>query len=195
MIESYYHKNIPVAKIAVYLKRTRIPIYNVINFLKEGHTVFEYYQKYRGNKKRCRRRKIVLLKKQQAYIKEKVTQGWMPDIIIGRAEESVDCSVRTLYRQFEEKIFDETTLPMKGKRKPNGHKEHRGKQSFKRNIVGREKDYPQFKQEFDHIEGGTIVGIHHKSAVTKLIERLSNAFITLKLNGRRAQDVEVAINH
>ena len=49
MIESYYHKNIPVAKIAVYLKRTRTPIYNVINFLKEGHTALEYYQKYKEN--------------------------------------------------------------------------------------------------------------------------------------------------
>lgn len=40
---------------------------------------------------------------------------------------SIHCSARTLYRQFKEKIFDETTLPMKGKRKPNGYKERRGK--------------------------------------------------------------------
>ena len=39
MIESYYHQNIKITKIAEYLKRSRTPIYNVINFLKEGHTV------------------------------------------------------------------------------------------------------------------------------------------------------------
>lgn len=118
MIESYYHKNISVAKIAAYLKRTRTPIYNIINFLKECHTALEYYQKYKENKKRCGRRKIVLSKKQQAYIKEKVTQGWTPDVIIGRSEVFIKFSVRTLYRQFQEKIFDETILSMKGKKKP-----------------------------------------------------------------------------
>ncbi|SIO09936.1 Transposase and inactivated derivatives, IS30 family [Carnobacterium alterfunditum] len=194
MIESYYHKNISVAKIAIYLNRTRTPIYTVINFLKEGHTALEYYQQYKENKRRCGRHRIVLPKKQQAYIKDKVAQGWTPDVIIGRAEESIKCSVRTLYRQFKEKIFDETTLPMKGKRKPNGHKERRGKQAFKRNIAEREKDYPQFTKEFGHIEGDTIVGVQHKSAVITLVERLSKVIITLKPKGRKASDIELAMN-
>jgi len=195
MIESYYHKNISVAKIAIYLNRTRTPIYTVINFLKEGHTALEYYQQYKENKRRCGRHRIVLPKKQQAYIKDKIAQGWTPDVIIGRAEESIKCSVRTLYRQFKEKIFDETTLPMKGKRKPNGHKERRGKQAFKRNIAEREKDYPNFTKEFGHIEGDTIVGVQHKSAVITLVERLSKVIITLKPNGRKASDIELAMNH
>ncbi|SIO16119.1 Transposase and inactivated derivatives, IS30 family [Carnobacterium alterfunditum] len=195
MIESYYHRNISVAKIAIYLNRTRTPIYTVINFLKEGHTALEYYQQYKENKRRCGRHRIVLPKKQQAYIKDKVAQGWTPDVIIGRAEESIKCSVRTLYRQFKEKIFDETTLPMKGKRKPNGHKERRGKQAFKRNIAEREKDYPQFTQEFGHIEGDTIVGVQHKSAIITLVERLSKVIITLKPDGRKASDIETAMNH
>ena len=84
---------------------------------------------------------------------------------------------------------------MKGKRKPNGHKERRGKQSFKRNITEREKDYPQFKEEFGHIEGDTIVGVHHKSAVITLVERLSKVIITLKPNGRKASDIETAMNY
>lgn len=84
---------------------------------------------------------------------------------------------------------------MKGKRKPNGHKERRGKQSFKRNITEREKDYPQFKEEFGHIEGDTIVGVHHKSAAITLVERLSKVIITLKPNGRKASDIETAMNY
>jgi len=194
MIESYYHQNISVAKIAIYLNRTRTPIYAVINFLKEGHTALEYYQQYKENKRHCGRHRIVLPKQQQAYIKDKVAQGWTPDVIIGRAEEPIKCSVRTLYRQFKEKIFDETTLPMKGKRKPNGHKERRGKQAFKRNIAEREKDYPQFNKEFGHIEGDTIVGVQHKSAVITLVERLSKVIITLKPKGRKASDIELAMN-
>lgn len=47
MIESY-HQIISVAIIAEHLKRSRQPIYNVINFLKQE------------NKKRCGRRKISL---------------------------------------------------------------------------------------------------------------------------------------
>ena len=84
---------------------------------------------------------------------------------------------------------------MKGKRKPNGHQERRGKQAFKRNIVERETDYPTFKEEFGHIEGDTIVGIHHKSAVITLVERLSKIIITLKPEGRKAIDIENTLNH
>ena len=194
MIESYYHQNIKVSEIAAYLKRSRTPIYNVIHFLKEGHTALEYYQQYKRNKKRCGRRKIVLPAEQQTYIKEKVAQGWTPDIIKGREEMPIDCSMRTLYRRFKEKVFDETTLPMKGKRKPNGHQERRGKQAFKRNIAERKVDYPTFKEEFGHIEGDTIVGAHHKSAVITLVERLSKVIITLKPEGRKANDIENTMN-
>lgn len=37
MIEAYHHQNISVAIIAERLKRSRQPIYNVINFLKQGN--------------------------------------------------------------------------------------------------------------------------------------------------------------
>ena len=47
MTESYYHKDISVSKIAAYLKVTRTSIYNAIDFLKEGHMVLEYFQKYK----------------------------------------------------------------------------------------------------------------------------------------------------
>ena len=97
-----------------------------------------YYRQYKKNKARCGRRQIVLPDEQQVYITEKVAQGWTPDVIIGRQEMPIACSMRTLYRRFKEKVFDETTLPMKGKRKPNGHQERRGKQAFKRNIAERE---------------------------------------------------------
>ncbi|BDP59586.1 hypothetical protein EfmJHP38_05240 [Enterococcus faecium] len=76
---------------------------------------------------------------------------------------------------------------MKGKRKPNGHQERRGKQTFRRSIHEREKDYSQFSNEFGHLEGDTIVGLKHKSAVITLVERLSKVIITLKPCGRQAR--------
>lgn len=115
---------------------------------KKGHTALEYYQQY---KKHCGRRKILLPAEQQSYIKEKVTQEWTPHTIVGRKEIPIGCFMRTLYRLFKEKVFDETTLPMKGKRKPNGHRERRGKQAFKRNISEREADYPTFVEELGYI--------------------------------------------
>ncbi|BDP95823.1 hypothetical protein EfmGK941_28280 (plasmid) [Enterococcus faecium] len=56
--------------------------------------------------------------------------------------------------------------------------------AFKRNISERKKDYVVFEEEFGHLEGDTIVGIHHKSAVITLVERLSKAIIALKPEGQ-----------
>lgn len=80
----------------------------------------------------------------------------------------IACSMRTLYRRFKEKLFDEAALTMKGKRKPNGHQERRRKKAFKRHIAERKTDFPTFKEECAHLEGDTIVGVHHKSAVITL---------------------------
>lgn len=107
---------------------------------------------------------------------------------------SLGCSMKTLYRRFNEGYFDSAKLPMKVKRKPNGKKAKRGKQNFARNISERPSDYPNFDQEFGHLEGDTIVGIHHKSAVITLVERMSKAIITIKPAGRKAKDIEESIN-
>ena len=130
MIEAYYHQNTPVTRIAERLSRSRQPIYNVINFLKSGHTALDFYTQYKKNKNRCGRRKMVLPKKQVAYIQDKVVQGWTPVVIVGRAEAVIDCSARTLYRMFKNQVFDAATLPMK--RKSNGQQDRRGKQESRR---------------------------------------------------------------
>ncbi len=68
------------------------------------------------------------------------------------------------------------------------------KTGIQRNISERKKDYVVFEEEFGHLEGDTIVGIHHKSAVITLVERLSKAIIALKPEGRKAVDIENSIN-
>ena len=63
-----------------------------------------------------------------------------------------------------------------------------------RDLRERADSYPNFKTEFGHLEGDTIVGEKHKSAVITLVERCSKAIITLKTNGRKASDIEASIN-
>ena len=194
MIEAYFHQETPVAIVAKQLKRGRKTIYNVYNFLKCGGTALEYFEQYKENKRRCGRTEIIFPAEEKEYIEKRSTEGWTPDVIIGRAERTFSCSVSTLYRRFKTGEFNVLHLPMQGKRKPNGYKEKRGKQAFKRNISERKKDYVVFEEEFVHLEGDTIVGIHHKSAVITLVERLSKAIIALKPEGRKAVDIENSIN-
>ena len=85
-------------------------------------------------------------------------------------------------------------LPWQGKRKPNGKKERREKQAFRRDLRERADVYPNFETEFGHLEGDTIVGKNHKSAVITLVEKQSKAMIVLQSKGRKASDIESAIN-
>src|SRR5690625_7040320 len=85
-------------------------------------------------------------------------------------------------------------LTMKGKPKANGHKETRGKQAFTRNIAERQENHPHVDEEFGHLEGDTIVGVKHKSAVVTLAERISKLIFTVKPDGRRAIDIQRSID-
>lgn len=60
MIEAYYQEGIKITDIMKSLGRSKQTIYNVINFLKEGHSAYDYYKRYKANKKRCGRKKLVL---------------------------------------------------------------------------------------------------------------------------------------
>lgn len=101
MIEAYFNMHQSVTVVAKTSNRSIQTIYNVYNFLKQGQSIHDYYQQYQKNKTRCGRRPICLPAEQDAYIRNKVAQGWTPDVIIGRAEFSISCSVRTLYRKFK----------------------------------------------------------------------------------------------
>lgn len=137
IIESYFHQNASVSKISEQIGRAHQPVHNVITFLKDNHTALDFYKRYKANKQRCGRKQTAPPDDQRTYVTEKVAQGWTPDVIVGRRERPMNCSSRTLYRMFKRKVFDVSTLPMKGIRKPNGHKERRGRQAFRRKLFDR----------------------------------------------------------
>lgn len=193
-IEEYHNIGLSGRKIAKNLKRGHEAIYRVIRQLKEGFTAIDIYQKYKTNKSKCGRKKIRLTDDEIAYINKRVNDGWTPDVIIGRNEKPVPCSMRTLYRKFKSGIFDVKKLPMQGKRKPNGHQEKRGRQSFRRSIHDRDQEHPNYQKEFGHLEGDTIIGRHHKSAVITLVERLTKCIIAVKPAGRQAANIETSLN-
>lgn len=194
-IEEYHEFGLKGREIAKKLKRGHETIYRVIRQLKEGLTAIDVYLNYKASKAKCGRKKIQLPSDEKSYIEEKVRDGWTPDVIIGRNERPISCSMRTLYRKFNSGEFDVNDLPMQGKRKPNGHQEKRGKQSFRRSVRDREQEHPDYQNEFGHLEGDTIIGRHHKSAVITLVERLTKCIIAIKPVGRRAAHIETSLNH
>ena len=68
MIEAYYQENIKVLDIANSLGRSKQTIYNVINYLKEGHSAYDYYKRYKVNKNRCGKNKTSLSQAEKNFI-------------------------------------------------------------------------------------------------------------------------------
>ncbi|HFR3426730.1 TPA: hypothetical protein ACHU7U_002004 [Streptococcus suis] len=127
-------------------------------FSKTEHSAYDYYEHYKANKKRCGRRKISLSQAEKDFIQTHLDRSWSLDVIKGTYPDRIFCSMRTLYRLADRGVFKKEDLPWKGKRKPNGHSEKRGKQAFRRDLRERAELYPDFHTEFGHLEGDTMVG-------------------------------------
>lgn len=166
MIEAYYQEGVKVVDIMKTLGRAKQTIYNVINFLKEGHSAYDYYEHYKANKNVGGRKKTSLLQEEKDFIQTHLDLDWSFDVIKGAYPNRISCSMRTLYRLANVGVFDKIDFPWKGKRKPNGQKETCGKQVFRRDLRERADIYPNFNVEFGHLEGDTIVD--EKQVILKL---------------------------
>ena len=82
MIESYYLQHNKPVEIANRMGRAIQTIYNVVNKFKQGKTALDYWHQYKENKKNVVEKSFNA--HEVDYIKEKVTLGWTPDVIIGR---------------------------------------------------------------------------------------------------------------
>ncbi len=165
IIEAYYQEGATVSAIVASLGRSKQTIYKVIHYLEAGHTAYEYYEQYKTNKKCCGRRQTQLTQSEQDFFQAHLELNWSLAVVKGTYPDKIPCSMRTVYCLADRGIFKKDDLPCKGKRKLNGKAEKRGKQDFRRDIRDRSEIYPKFEREFGHLEGDTIVGKHHKSAV------------------------------
>lgn len=197
LIEKYFHADIKTPRIVQIIGKKQ-PVYDVINFFEAGGNSREYWENRKKRQSNCGRKRIKLCAEDEAYIEHFLRQDWTPDVICGHHQlednKPFPLSFSTLYRRIEEGQFNIKLLPMKGKRKPNGHRETRGKQAFTRNIAERQADHPNVDEEFGHLEGDTIVGVQHKSAVVTLAERISKLIITVKPEGRKALNIQKALD-
>lgn len=78
MLEVYFNAHVSVAKVTQSFGRARQTIYNVVNYLVEGHSVSNYYSQYKENNRQCGRRAIVLTLNQQTYVRKIVSEEWIP---------------------------------------------------------------------------------------------------------------------
>lgn len=191
-IYSFWKLNKKAYHVAPALHRSAETVYRIYRFLDAGGTLIDYQQHYRRHKQHCGRKPIQLAPDELVYIQAKIQAGWQPDTIINRHERSFSCGVRTLYRIFKRDAFGlfAKDLPMHGQRHPNGYVERRGKAGqLGRDLKTRYQDYPNFKQEFGHLEGDTVQGKNHQGAVTTLVERQTKVAIVLNSHTKSSQDV------
>lgn len=109
MIEVYYQENTKVLDIVTSLGRSKQTIYNVINYLKEGHSAYDYYNRYKVNKKRCGRNKTSLTQSEK-LIQTHLEENWSLDVIKGTYPDKIFCSMRTLYSLADIGVFDKMDL-------------------------------------------------------------------------------------
>lgn len=191
-IYSFWKIKSKAYKVAQALHRSAETIYRIYRFLNGGGTIVDYQQRYQLHKQHCGRKPIHLTPDEVAYIQAKTAAGWQPDTIINRQERTFSCGVRTLYRIFEHGALglSAQALPMHGKRHANGYVERRGKAGqLDRNLKKRYHDYPDYKQEFGHLEGDTVQGKNHQGVVTTLVERQTKVVIVLNSHTKSSKDV------
>lgn len=161
-------------RVAQMINRCAENVYRVYRYLETGASIADYQDHYMRNKQRCGRKRTQLSLAELTYINDKIAQGGTLDTIIGRAERPISCNLRTLYRMFERGQFgfDVRSLPMRGKRHPNGYVERRGKAG-----------------EFGHLKADTVQGKKHQGAVMTLTERQSKVEIVLNVHEKTADAI------
>src|SRR5699024_5747 len=191
-IANFWQQGTKAYQRAELLKRSQETIYRVYRFLDSGKTIAQYLKAYQRNKQRCGRKQAQLAKDEISYINEQVKAGWTPDTIIGRAERTSSCSMRTLYRMFARGQYNFTVqqLPMEGKQLPNGYVERRRKSGhLGRSVYQRYHAFPPYLIEFGQCEADTVQGNAHRVAVSTLVERQSKVMIVLNVHRKTDEAV------
>lgn len=81
---------------------------------------------------------------------------------------------------------------MKGKRHPNGYVERRSKAGWLGRAIT--EQYPNYHDEFGHLEADTIQGKKHKGAVMILVERKTKTVIILNTHYKTDKAILAELN-
>lgn len=181
------------AQIGKNLKRHRSNIGREVkrNSIDGKYSPYKAQKQYEVRKKNCGA--VHILKDNDyalAYIKCKVKLGWTPEQISGRGKMLgiLNISFKTIYNAIELGFVEEISpkdLPRKGRKKPNGVKETRGKIPNKKMIEERPKEADD-RSEIGHFESDTIVGSGKQGAIMTYACRNSRFLIASLMPDRKA---------
>ena len=193
-IECNFKNGVKPRECALKMRIGKDKVYFYYSLFESGLTVIQVYESYLVNKSRCGRKKIVIAEEKLAYIKEKLTvDGWSLDEIAGRdklLKTNNLPSTTTLYRRADEGIIPISWLLRKGKKKyQKGNTKKEGLVKDVLTIHQRNEKYSEneLKTEFGHLEGDTIVGKDHASAVITIDDRATKFRVLLK-SDRKSED-------
>lgn len=181
-----------ISFIAAKLKKNRVSIYREINrnSVDGDYTPNKAQFLYKKRKQLCGRkhklRDSILL----VDIQEKLESGWSPEQISGRAklDNQYSISFKTIYRAIYLDFLTESTkylLTRKGKQKPRGLKETRGKIPNKKMIEERSEEAND-RSEIGHFESDTIVGAGKKGAMMTYVDRKSRYLVAELMINRKS---------
>ena len=93
------------------LGRSRQTVYDVINFLKDGYTACDYYERYHCNKKRCDLKITSLSHVEKDFNQIHLNQSWSLEVLNGTYPDRISRSMRTLNRLADRGILEKEDLP------------------------------------------------------------------------------------
>lgn len=161
------------------------------NSISGKYSPYQAQKQYETRKKNCGA--VSKLKDDQyalAYIKCKIKLGWTPEQISGRSKMLgiLNISFKTIYNAIKLGFVEEVSqknLPRKGKKKPNGIKETRGKIPNKKMIEER-CEKAENRSEIGHFESDTIIGSGKQGAIMTYVCRKSRFLIAKLMPDRKA---------
>lgn len=93
------------------LGRARQTVYDVINFLKDGNTACDYYERYNYNKKRCDLKITCLSHVEKDFNQIHLNQSWSLEVRNGTYPDRISRFMRTLNRLADRGILKKEDLP------------------------------------------------------------------------------------
>jgi IS30 family transposase len=185
-------QGLSVSEISKKLEKHRSSIYRELkrnNMSRKNYSPSKANENYKVRKKQCgRNSKIIKNSFLAIFIEALIKKKYTPEQICGQYKKGVKVCFKTVYRAIEMNIIPTSLknyLPRKGKKKPKGYQETRGKINGKRAIEERCEEANN-REAVGHFESDTIIGSGKKGAIMTYVDRKSRFLIAELMEDRRA---------